>query len=232
MASVAVDRYYMLAMGYGGVNHVRPPATSRELALAAVNMGLAPLVRIGSWMWRRMRQWGALMSDDVCAAVRSRPRRVFACSRRHSSGLRDVFGPSANRPRFRSCAARHHLFGSAGQTVAIIGANASASRRCCISLPVCWSHRPGSVNRGWPRHQPPRPRRSFLPDLTGRENAALLSPDHRPHDGDARRGRRQSKTSPISASFDRPVHTYSSGMFLRLAFATCHVREPGHSADR
>jgi ribosomal protein L12E/L44/L45/RPP1/RPP2 len=53
----AVDRYYMLAMGYGSVNHERPVAFKRELALAAVNMGLAPVVRIGSWMWRRFRKW-------------------------------------------------------------------------------------------------------------------------------------------------------------------------------
>jgi glycosyltransferase involved in cell wall biosynthesis len=52
-----VDRYYMLAMGYGSVNHERPVAFKRELALAAVNMGLTPVVRIGSWMWRRLRRW-------------------------------------------------------------------------------------------------------------------------------------------------------------------------------
>lgn len=53
----AVDRYYMLAMGYGAMNGDRPVAYKRELALAAVNMGLAPLVRIGSWMRRRLRRW-------------------------------------------------------------------------------------------------------------------------------------------------------------------------------
>ncbi|MBV8544075.1 MAG: class I SAM-dependent methyltransferase [Acidobacteria bacterium] len=53
----SVDRYYMLAMGYGSVNHERPVAFKRELALAAVNMGLAPVARIGSWMWRRLRRW-------------------------------------------------------------------------------------------------------------------------------------------------------------------------------
>jgi glycosyltransferase involved in cell wall biosynthesis len=52
-----VDRYYMLAMGYGSVNADRPVAYKRELALAAINMGLAPLVRIGSWIRRRLRRW-------------------------------------------------------------------------------------------------------------------------------------------------------------------------------
>jgi glycosyltransferase involved in cell wall biosynthesis len=55
--SSRADRYYMLAMGYGSVNHDRPVAYHRELALAAVNMGLAPLVRIGSWLRRRLRRW-------------------------------------------------------------------------------------------------------------------------------------------------------------------------------
>jgi glycosyltransferase involved in cell wall biosynthesis len=53
----AVDRYYMLAMGYGAVTGERPVAHHRELALAAVNLGLAPLVRVGSWMRRRLRRW-------------------------------------------------------------------------------------------------------------------------------------------------------------------------------
>jgi hypothetical protein len=53
----SVDRYYMLAMGYGAMNHERSVSYKRELALAAVNMGLAPLVRLGSWMRRRLPTW-------------------------------------------------------------------------------------------------------------------------------------------------------------------------------
>ena len=51
------DRYYMLAAGYGAANHDRPAARKRELALAAVNLGLTPLVRIGSWGMRKLRRW-------------------------------------------------------------------------------------------------------------------------------------------------------------------------------
>jgi glycosyltransferase involved in cell wall biosynthesis len=51
------DRYFMLAMGYGSVNHERAVGYKRQLALAAVKMGLAPLVRLGSWMQRRLRRW-------------------------------------------------------------------------------------------------------------------------------------------------------------------------------
>ena len=49
------DRYYMLASAYrsGG----KPLRSKRDLALAAVDMGFAPLVRIGSGALRRLRRW-------------------------------------------------------------------------------------------------------------------------------------------------------------------------------
>jgi len=49
------DRYYMLASAYraGG----KPLRTKRDLALAAVDLGFAPLVRIGSGALRRLRRW-------------------------------------------------------------------------------------------------------------------------------------------------------------------------------
>jgi glycosyltransferase involved in cell wall biosynthesis len=53
----ATDRYYMLAAGYGAANHERPVAFKRELALAALNIGLTPLVRIGAWGMQRLRRW-------------------------------------------------------------------------------------------------------------------------------------------------------------------------------
>jgi lipopolysaccharide transport system ATP-binding protein len=61
---------------------------------------------------------------------------------------------------------------------------------------------------------------SFLPELTGRENACFFrevvagesdSPDAWE--------RSVEEFADIGAYFDRPVHTYSNGMFLRLAFA-------------
>jgi hypothetical protein len=53
----ANERYYMMAAGYGAANHERPVAYKREIALAAVSLGLTPLVRIGSWGLRRLRKW-------------------------------------------------------------------------------------------------------------------------------------------------------------------------------
>ncbi len=49
------ERYYMLAMGYGAANHQRPIGFKRELAMAAVSMGLGFLVRIGTWGLRHLR---------------------------------------------------------------------------------------------------------------------------------------------------------------------------------
>ena len=53
----AIDRYYMLAAGYGAMNREGPTANKRELAMAAVNLGLTPLVRIGAWGMRRLGRW-------------------------------------------------------------------------------------------------------------------------------------------------------------------------------
>ena len=55
--ATANDRYYMMAAGYGAANHERPVAYKRELALAAVKLGLTPLVRIGAWGLRRLKKW-------------------------------------------------------------------------------------------------------------------------------------------------------------------------------
>jgi lipopolysaccharide transport system ATP-binding protein len=68
---------------------------------------------------------------------------------------------------------------------------------------------------------------SFLPDLTGRENARfyhrLISRDA--EDPEARE-RAVEQFAELGEFFDRPVRTYSSGMFLRLAFACAAAEEP------
>jgi len=53
----STERYYMLAAGYGAASQERSVAPRRALALAAVDLGLAPLIRIGSWCLRRLRRW-------------------------------------------------------------------------------------------------------------------------------------------------------------------------------
>jgi hypothetical protein len=52
----AVDRYYMLAQGYGARSGDRSgTARRREMALALIDLGLAPGVRFASWTLRRAR---------------------------------------------------------------------------------------------------------------------------------------------------------------------------------
>jgi lipopolysaccharide transport system ATP-binding protein len=68
---------------------------------------------------------------------------------------------------------------------------------------------------------------SFLPELTGRENARffreVVSGEAGPFDGWERS---VEQFADIGDYFDRPVHTYSGGMFLRLAFACAASGEP------
>jgi lipopolysaccharide transport system ATP-binding protein len=68
---------------------------------------------------------------------------------------------------------------------------------------------------------------SFLPELTGRENARFFHDvvsrgDSLPAEGEDA----VERFADIGGAFDRPVHTYSDGMFLRLAFACATIDEP------
>jgi len=68
---------------------------------------------------------------------------------------------------------------------------------------------------------------SFLPDLTGRENArffheVIFKGEGRWSDHE----RDVQNFADIGEFFDRPVRTYSSGMFLRLAFASATAVVP------
>lgn len=68
---------------------------------------------------------------------------------------------------------------------------------------------------------------TFLPDLTGRENARFFHQIVSRAKGDlAVRERAIEEFADIGAFFDRPVRTYSSGMFLRLAFASATCEDP------
>jgi lipopolysaccharide transport system ATP-binding protein len=68
---------------------------------------------------------------------------------------------------------------------------------------------------------------SFLPDLTGRENARFFHQIVSRGEGDAAvRERAIEEFADIGEFFDRPLNTYSSGMFLRLAFASATCEDP------
>ncbi len=68
---------------------------------------------------------------------------------------------------------------------------------------------------------------SFLPELTGRENARFYHRLIARDEGDPlAREREVEAFAELGEFFDRPVRTYSSGMFLRLAFACAAAEEP------
>jgi ABC-type polysaccharide/polyol phosphate transport system ATPase subunit len=68
---------------------------------------------------------------------------------------------------------------------------------------------------------------SFVPELTGRENVRFFHDVVLKGAGDwSERERNVQAFAEIGDYFDRPVRTYSAGMFLRLAFATAIAAEP------
>jgi ABC-type polysaccharide/polyol phosphate transport system ATPase subunit len=68
---------------------------------------------------------------------------------------------------------------------------------------------------------------SFAPELTGRENVRFFHDVVLKGAGDRlERERIVQEFAEIGDYFDRPVRTYSTGMFLRLAFATAISAEP------
>jgi lipopolysaccharide transport system ATP-binding protein len=68
---------------------------------------------------------------------------------------------------------------------------------------------------------------NFLPELSGRENARFFREVVSGVGGPAAEWEREvEEFAGIGDYFDRPVHTYSDGMFLRLAFACATTGEP------
>ncbi|HKO56448.1 MAG TPA: class I SAM-dependent methyltransferase [Thermoanaerobaculia bacterium] len=61
----SADRYYMLAAGYGAANRSGAASLKRELARALVDLGVSPLIRLGSWGLRRARRVRARLARWV-----------------------------------------------------------------------------------------------------------------------------------------------------------------------
>jgi lipopolysaccharide transport system ATP-binding protein len=111
-----------------------------------------------------------------------------------------------------------------GQTVAIIGANGVGKSTLLHLVAGLLEPSSGDVTVNGRVTSLLDLGGSFLPDLTGRENARLFQRIvARRTDDFAGRERAIEDFADIGEYFDRPVNTYSSGMFLRLAFAcaTC-----------
>ncbi|HEY8830222.1 MAG TPA: ABC transporter ATP-binding protein, partial [Candidatus Limnocylindria bacterium] len=114
-----------------------------------------------------------------------------------------------------------------GQTVAIIGANGVGKSTLLHLVAGLIEPSSGSVTVDGRVTGLLDLGGTFLPDLTGRENARFF---HRiVSRGDAEpdvRERFIEEFADIGEFFDRPVRTYSSGMFLRLAFACATFEDP------
>jgi ABC-type polysaccharide/polyol phosphate transport system ATPase subunit len=118
-----------------------------------------------------------------------------------------------------------------GQTMAIIGANGVGKSTLLHLVAGLLEPSSGSVTVNGRVTSLLDLGGSFLPDLTGRENARFF---HQIVAGgneetEARAQAREqaiAEFADIGEFFDRPVHTYSSGMFLRLAFATATCENP------
>ncbi len=116
-----------------------------------------------------------------------------------------------------------------GQTVAIIGANGVGKSTLLHLVAGLLEPSSGSVTVNGRVTSLLDLGGSFLPDLTGRENARFFHQIVARGETAARaqaRERSIAEFADIGEFFDRPVHTYSSGMFLRLAFATATCESP------
>jgi lipopolysaccharide transport system ATP-binding protein len=116
---------------------------------------------------------------------------------------------------------------SAGEVVAIIGPNGAGKSTLLHLAAGVIAPSAGTVTA--PAHVTSLLELggSFLPQLTGRENARLY------HEVVAEAGalppvreRWIEEFAAIGAFFDRPLRTYSSGMFLRFAFACVTAEDP------
>jgi ABC-type polysaccharide/polyol phosphate transport system ATPase subunit len=114
-----------------------------------------------------------------------------------------------------------------GQTVAIIGANGVGKSTMLHLIAGLLEPSSGRVTVNGRVTALLDLGSSFLPDLTGRENARFFHRIIAHGEGDpAARERLVGEFADIGDFFDRPVRTYSSGMFLRLAFACAIAEEP------
>ncbi|HEV2718750.1 MAG TPA: ABC transporter ATP-binding protein [Thermoanaerobaculia bacterium] len=142
--------------------------------------------------------------------------------------LRDVFVPFG-RSRYVPVPVLHDITVDIprGQTVAIIGANGAGKSTMLHLVAGLLEPSAGRVVVDGRVTAILELGGGFLPDLTGRENARFYDRVvGRGRAGAAARERAIEELAGIGEFFDRPVHTYSSGMFLRLAFAAAACEDP------
>ncbi|HVT03754.1 MAG TPA: ABC transporter ATP-binding protein [Thermoanaerobaculia bacterium] len=114
-----------------------------------------------------------------------------------------------------------------GQTVAIIGANGVGKSTLLHLVAGILEPSSGTITVNGSVMSLLDLGGSFLPDLTGRENVRFFHEVIFKGTGNWLERERQIESfADIGEFFDHPVHTYSSGMFLRLAFANATSEDP------
>jgi lipopolysaccharide transport system ATP-binding protein len=172
-----------------------------------------------------------LMRDD--AALRfDHVEKSFRLFGSPLQRLREVFWPLGGARYLTVPVLRDVSFDvPRGQTVAIIGANGVGKSTLLHLVAGLLEPSSGSVTVHGRVTSLLDLGGSFLPDLTGRENARFYHQivgrsDEETAASAQAREQAIAAFADIGEFFDRPVHTYSSGMFLRLAFATATCEEP------
>ena len=147
-----------------------------------------------------------------------------------STGYRS-YSPAPVPPRLLGAAGREFRI-RRGETVGIVGQNGSGKSTLLQLLAGVLTASQGTVEVRGRVAALLELGASFNPDFTGRENALLNGAILGIAESEMR-GRlgEIAAFADIGEFFDRPVKTYSSGMYVRLAFATAISVEPDALVD-
>jgi lipopolysaccharide transport system ATP-binding protein len=116
---------------------------------------------------------------------------------------------------------------SPGEAVAIIGRNGSGKSTLLKLIAGALSPTAGQISVRGRVLALLELGTGFNPELSGRQNVLLAAQMHAFEESKILRKMDDiEKFADISVYFDRPIKTYSSGMFVRLAFATFIFMEP------